>query len=167
MPVVIDCAKLDDIPALIHIYNSSIPLGYVTADTEPLSYDDFKEKIYNQHSASYPLKIAKINNEIAGWVGLKPFYGRCAYKTTAEVSIYISETMRGRGIGRFLLHFICKKGIEMGFEIFTGFIFSDNSPSIGLFEKLGFHIWGTLPKVAQIKGVRKDLVIFGKNLFHK
>lgn len=157
-------AKLGDIPAIARIYNESIPLGYVTADTEPLSDEAFREKIYNQHSSSYPLLIAKTDAEVVGWIGLKPFYGRCAYKTTAEVSVYIAEAMRGKGIGKFLLQTVCEQASQMGFETLTGFIFRDNTPSIRLFEQCGFQPWGTLPEVAQIKGIRKDLVIMGRKL---
>ena len=162
--LVLSRAEPNDIPALTRIYNDSIPLGYVTADTEPLSDEAFQEKIYSQHSSSYPLLVAKKDGEAVGWIGLKPFYGRCAYKTTAEVSIYISAKLRGKGIGKYLLRTICEQSPEMGFETLTGFIFKDNTPSIRLFEQSGFQVWGTLPEVAQIKGVRKDLVIVGRKL---
>ena len=45
--------------------------------------------------------------------------------------------------------------------VLLGFIFAHNEPSLRLFEKLGFARWGCLPRVAELDGVERDLVIVG------
>jgi phosphinothricin acetyltransferase len=45
-----------------------------------------------------------------------------------------------------------------------GFVFGHNEPSMGLFRSFGFDAWGTLPRVAVLDGVERDLVILGKRL---
>ena len=45
-----------------------------------------------------------------------------------------------------------------------GFIFGHNEPSLRLFRGFGFADWGTLPRVAVLDGVERDLVILGKRL---
>ncbi len=37
------------------------------------------------------------------WLSFSDFYGRPAYPRTAEVSIYLDESARGKGLGKQLL----------------------------------------------------------------
>jgi len=45
-----------------------------------------------------------------------------------------------------------------------GFIFGHNAPSLGLFAKYGFSTWAHLPKVANLDGIERDLIILGKRV---
>jgi L-amino acid N-acyltransferase YncA len=47
-----------------------------------------------------------------------------------------------------------------------GFVFGHNEPSMRLFGGFGFTAWGTLPRVAVLDGVERDLVILGRRLNH-
>ncbi len=53
-----------------------------------------------------------------------------------------------------------------GLDIHTvlGFVFGHNEPSVRLFHGFGFEAWGTLPRVAVLDSVERDLVILGKRL---
>jgi L-amino acid N-acyltransferase YncA len=44
------------------------------------------------------------------------------------------------------------------------FTFGHNLPSLGLFRSAGFGDWATLPGVARLDGIRRDLVILGRAL---
>ena len=44
------------------------------------------------------------------------------------------------------------------------FVFGHNDASVRLFRDAGFADWGTLPRVAELDGVERDLVILGKRL---
>jgi len=45
-----------------------------------------------------------------------------------------------------------------------GFVFAHNMPSVTLFEAHGFHRWGLLPKVCEIDGVERDVLILGRRI---
>ena len=45
-----------------------------------------------------------------------------------------------------------------------GFVFGHNAPSLALFERLGFERWALLPRVAELDGVERDLVIVGRRV---
>ncbi len=45
-----------------------------------------------------------------------------------------------------------------------GFVFGHNDAERRLFETFGFEPWGTLPRVAVLDGVERDLVILGRRL---
>ncbi len=93
-------ASLDDLPAIVEIYNSTIPSRMVTADTEPVSVES-RVRWYHEHiPGKRPLwVIDDAEGKQVGWVSVHSFYGRPAYNRTAELSIYLESSARGKGLG--------------------------------------------------------------------
>jgi len=107
----------------------------------------------------------RIRWEIAGWLSLSSFYdGRPAYHATAEVSVYIHKDHRRKGVGRGLLMEAIRRAPALGLNTLTGGIFAHNEPSIKLFESFGFERWAHFPKVAELDGIERDLVVLGLRL---
>jgi phosphinothricin acetyltransferase len=157
-------ATIGDLEAIVAIYNSTIASRQVTADLEPVTLES-RLAWFDAHDAStYPLWVAERDGSLLGWVSFSSFYGRAAYRRTAEVSIYLAEESRGQGLGASLLETVLKRAPEFGFTTLVGFIFGHNTPSLALFEKFGFQRFGTLTGVAELEGVRRDLVIVGRAL---
>lgn len=157
-------AELKDLEAIVAIYNSTVPGRMVTADTEPVSVDS-KVKWFNEHAPEKrPLWVIEENNIIIGWVSFQSFYGRPAYSGTAEISIYLHESVRGKGFGKKALKYAMDNSARYGIKTLLGFIFAHNEPSLRLFERLGFEQWAMLPNVAVLDGVERSLVILGKKI---
>jgi L-amino acid N-acyltransferase YncA len=157
-------AQTADLPAIVAIYNQTVPSRMVTADTEPVSVES-RVPWYQAHSPeSYPLWILEVDGDTVGWLSLQAFYGRPAYKKTAELSVYIDEQYRGRGIGMLATTEAISRVKAMGFYTLLGFVFAHNLPSLALCRKVSFEQWGYLPKVAELDGKKRDLVILGKYL---
>lgn len=157
-------AVIDDLKEIVAIYNSTIESRMVTADTEPVTVEE-RINWFNNHAPNHrPLWVALDDQEICGWVSLESFYGRPAYDKTAEISIYISENFRGKGLGKKILTMALDESAKLGIETILGFIFAHNEPSIKLFERFGFEKWAHLPAVAELDGEKRDLVILGKKL---
>lgn len=157
-------ATINDLPAIVAIYNSTVPTRLVTADTEPVSIAS-RGKWFAEHSAKRrPLWIAEENGQIAGWLSYSSFYGRPAYDGTCEVSVYLAPEQRRRGLGTQLVSRCIEHAPSIGVTTLLGFIFGHNEPSLKLFEKLGFERWGYLPRVAVLDGVERDLIIVGRRV---
>ncbi|MCX6351102.1 MAG: GNAT family N-acetyltransferase [Bacteroidetes bacterium] len=155
-------ATLDDLPAIVAIYNASIPSRMVTADLVPVTVEDKTPWFLKHNSTTRPLWVLEEENEIKGWLSFENFYGRPAYNATAEISIYIAETQQGKGLGKYLLTEAINAAPAMGINTLLGFIFGHNEPSLKLFLQFDFTSWAHLPKVANLDGVERDLVILGK-----
>lgn len=153
-----------DLPAIIDIYNSTIPDQTVTGDMEPVTVDSRIEWFHAHLPHSRPLWVVEAEEKILGWLGFQSFYGRSAYSATAELSIYVSPNYRRQGIGRVLLQQAIAQSPGFGIKTLLGFIFAENHPSLYLFEQLGFQRWGYLPKVAEFGKTERDLVIMGLRL---
>jgi len=153
-----------DLPQIVEIYNSTIASRIVTADTEPASVESrvhwFEEHAPNRR----PLWVVEDASRVAAWLSFSTFYGRPAYAKTAELSVYVHEAFRKRGLGSYLLTQALAHAPTFGVDTLLGFIFGHNEPSLALFRRFGFQRWGELPKVALLDGVERDLIIVGRRV---
>ena len=158
-------AKIADLEAIVGIYNSTIASRTVTADTEPVTVESRRKWFYEHDTVKRPLWVVEDTaNNMIGWVSFQSFYGRPAYDTTAEVSIYLESIQRGRGIGRQILLYCIEQAPAYGVRNLLGFIFSHNTASLRLFISSGFEEWGILPGVAVLDGQERSLTIVGKRI---
>jgi phosphinothricin acetyltransferase len=156
-------ATIDDLPMIVDIYNSTIAGRMVTADTVPVSVND-KTSWFQEHSPqSRPLWIAiDEDGNTIGWISFQDFYGRPAYQGTAEISIYIADKYRGKGLGKEMLQYSIRQCPALGIHTLLGFIFEQNANSLRLFYNLGFKEWGHLEDVALLDGKPCSLKILGR-----
>ncbi len=157
-------AVVDDLPAIVAIYNATIPGRGVTADLEPVSVESRAAWFAAHVPERRPLWVVEDERGIVGWLSFSDFYGRPAYAATVEVSIYLDERARGQGLGKTCLDRAIAFAPSLGIHTLLGFIFGHNQASLRLFRRRGFEIWGTLPRVATLDGVERDLVIVGLRL---
>lgn len=153
-----------DLPAIVAIYNETIPGRGVTADLEPVSVASRQAWFQAHDVARRPLWVAVQDDSIIGWLSFSDFYGRPAYAASVEVSIYLAERARGRGLGKVFLRRAIERAPAFGVKTLLGFIFGHNAASLALFERFSFERWGTLPCVASLDGVERDLVIVGMRI---
>ncbi|WP_197495708.1 GNAT family N-acetyltransferase [Acidihalobacter yilgarnensis] len=154
-----------DLPRIVEIYNDSIPGRMATADTEPVSVAS-REAWFAAHGPRRPLWVLEVEGRIVGWLSFRDFYGRPAYRCTAEIGLYLDPAYQGRGHGRSLLAEAVSTAPTLGLDTLLAFVFAHNAASLALFERQGFARWGLLPEVAEMDGVRRSLAILGLRLRH-
>lgn len=165
-------ATLDDLPEIVAIYNATIASREVTADLAPVSVESRLPWFHVHGPSTRPLWVVEADGpadaggskRIAAWLSFSDFYGRPAYARTAELSIYLDESARGRGLGTRLVAQALEAAPGLGVDTLLGFIFGHNAPSLALFRRCGFHDWGLLPRVAVLDGIERDLVILGRRV---
>ena len=157
-------ARFDDLPQIVAIYNSTIASRQVTADTEPVSVESRHAWFYEHTPERRPLWVSESDGKITGWLSFSNFYGRPAYSGTAELSIYLHEDARGQGLGRRFLTIAIEHAPKIGVHTLLGFIFGHNTPSLKLFEAFDFTVWANMPRVANLDGIERDLIILGKRI---
>ncbi|MDE5093442.1 MAG: GNAT family N-acetyltransferase [Trichodesmium sp. St11_bin5] len=154
-------AEAKDLTVIVKIYNSSIPSRIATGDLELISIEN-RISWYQEHSPdSRPILVVELDGQVIAWLSFQSFYDRPAYQATAEISIYVAPEYKGQGIGKKLLSEAIYRRPQLGIKTLLGFIFAHNIPSLSLFNKFGFQHWGYLPKVADLDGIKGDLVILG------
>jgi phosphinothricin acetyltransferase len=153
-----------DLPAIIKIYNAAIATRIATAQLEPVTLEERRGWLKEHSTDRHPFWVLEIDREIAGWLTLKPFLPRCAYRRTAEVSVYVDKKFRRHGVGRTLLSESITRASSLKIKAMVGLIFAHNEPSLRLFEQLGFERWGLLPRIAQLDTLERDLTIMGRHV---
>ena len=157
-------AQQTDLENIVATYNSTIASRLVTADLEPVSIES-KQSWFDAHSNDFrPLWVISIDGVYAGWMSFNSFYGRPAYNGTVEVSIYLEERVRGKGLGKICLQKAFDVCEELNIKTLLGFIFDHNTPSLKLFEFMGFQQWAHLPNIANMLGIERGLIILGKRV---
>jgi phosphinothricin acetyltransferase len=156
-------AVLQDLHAIVDIYNSTIESRAVTADLSPVTVAD-RDGWFHQHTDQRPLWVMEDEGEIVAWLSFESFYGRQAYQYTAEVSIYIDQNVRGKGIGTTFMQAAIDACPQLGIKTLLGFVFGHNEASLRLFARFGFEQWAKMPRVAELDGIERDLVIVGKRV---
>ena len=145
-----------DLAAVTDIYNQAILNTTATFDTNTKTVDEQKPW-FDKHGAKYPILVALEDKGIVGWASMSAWSDRCAYADTAEISLYVREGCRGKGVGRKLSGAILKAGREAGLHTAIARIAAGNDISILLAESLGFKHIGVMKEVGKKFGKLLDV----------
>lgn len=153
-------ARPDDLAAIVEIYNQSIPAGWSTADTTPITVDQRREWFQSFVPDRRPIWVAEVEGRIAGCIYLSWFYqGRPAYNRTAEISTYIATEFQGQGLGTRLKKEMIAACPRLGVENLLSLYFDHNEATAKMNAKLGFVEVGHLPEIAEVFGNKRGLKI--------
>ena len=155
-----------DLADIVAIYNASIPERMATADLAPVTVAS-RQAWFDEFSRGHrPLWVGcdPATNAVLAWLSIRSFYGRPAYEATVELGIYTAPAAQRRGCARRLLDHAIASAPSLGIETLLAFVFGHNTPSLRLFEAADFQRWGTLPRVAKLDDVSRDLVILGRHV---
>lgn len=159
-------AILDDLQTIVDIYNQSIPYRKATADLVAVTVEERLEWFNKFSSDRKPIWVLEtdFSDQIVGWLSLKSFYGREAYRHTAEISVYIDYHHHRKGYADILIKHALTEAKSWEINNILAYIFSNNISSIQLFEKYGFKRWGLLPGIAEMDSQLYSLEIWGLTL---
>lgn len=153
-----------DLPAIVEIFNATIPTRMVSATLEPVSVEERLPWLHEHSPDRHPLWVMSDEKQVLAWLSLQSFLPRCAYAGTAEVSVYVHEDFRRCGVATNFLNEAIARAPALEITGLVGHIFAHNEPSLRLFANVGFERWGLLPRVAKLDGVERDLVIVGRHV---
>lgn len=159
-------AGLEDLPALVAIYNHYVSETAITFDTDPFSvdarrpwFDSFSE------SGRYRLLVADRQGAVAGYASSSCFKTRKAYDVSVETTIYLDPLAVGGGIGialygELLRELVAHPELHRAY----GGIALPNDASVALHRKLGFEHIGTYREVGRKFGRYWDVAWYEKDL---
>ena len=136
------------------IYAEGIASGNATFQTAIPTWIEWDEA----HVKNSRL-IAVEDTEVLGWAALTPVSGRCVYAGVGEVSVYVSEKTRGKGVGKKLLNALINESEKNNFWTLQAGIFPENYASIKIHEQCGFRIIGRREKIGQSNESWRDTLL--------
>ena len=144
-----------DWPAVAAIYDEGIATGIATFEKTVPPYE-----AWDMAHLKTCRFVAAERDTIMGWAALSPVSGRCVYGGVAEVSVYVSQAARGKGVGIALLQKLIRESEAEGLWTLQSGIFPQNSGSIRLHEKAGFRFIGKRERIAKLDGTWYDNLLF-------
>ncbi len=143
-----------DWPLVAAIYAEGIATGNATFDAEPPSWAE-----WDASHLPDPRLAGELGGEVVGWAALAPTSRRACYRGVAEVSVYVAERSRGRGVGSRLLRSLVARAEEAGIWTIQTSIFPENVASVELHRRCGFRVVGVRERIGQLNGVWRDTVL--------
>ena len=144
-----------DWDAIYDIYSFYVENSTAIFDIKPMEKIAFIEKMEGL-SNSYPFYVAKVENEVIGYVYGQPAFSKEAYKYCVEISIYFKKGNH-YGLARPLMDTWIDACKEKGFRWIIACITDTNTSSINFHQTFGFQKSGKLPhcgyKMDQWNGV--------------
>ena len=153
-PVTVGPMEAEDWPAVAEIYRQGIATGNATFETEVPAWE-----VWDAGHLETGRLVARVGDAMAGWAALSPVSDRCAYAGVAEVSVYVAEDHRGRGVGRRLLAALIEASEEAGIWTLQAGMFPENEGSLALHRKLGFRVVGRRERLGTLDGRWRDVML--------
>lgn len=152
--VIINKLLQEDWDQVRDIYLEGIATGHATFQKEAPSWEE-----WDRGHVSECRIVARLEGKVLGWAALTPVSSRCVYAGVAEVSVYVSQRVAGKGIGSKLLNDLIVKSEEQGYWTLQSSLFPENAASMKIHMNNGFRVLGRRERIGKMDGVWRDTVL--------
>ncbi len=157
-------ATIDDLPRIFQIYNREVSGGIATFDIEP-RITGIDDGWLTERAPYHPVVVATEDGRVVGWASIGPWSPRGAYRRTGEVSVYVDEAARGRGLGKRLLDELIEFARAIPeISVLLARIAQPNPASRATHEAVGFRSFGTQRRAGEKFGRVLDVDLLDLHL---
>ncbi|MDQ4052230.1 MAG: metalloregulator ArsR/SmtB family transcription factor [Actinomycetota bacterium] len=143
-----------DLPIVRDIYAEGLATRNATFETRVPSAAALSNRWLPDHRW-----VAELDGVVVGWSAVSPVSNRAAYAGVGESSVYVTESARGRGVGKSLLHRQVNEADARGLWTLQTSVFPENRASIALHHSAGYQTLAVRSRIAQLDGVWRDTVL--------
>ncbi|WP_295670022.1 GNAT family N-acetyltransferase [uncultured Mucilaginibacter sp.] len=158
--IIIRDAREEDLEPILGIYNDVIINTTAVYSEKPHSLQMRKELYYERVNNNFPVYVAEVAGEIAGFSSFGHFRAWPCYRYTVEVSVYVDRSFRGKGISKILSLALIDRAKAINIHAVIAGISADNEISIQLHQSLGFKEVANFKEVGYKFGRWLDLKFF-------
>lgn len=144
----------DDMGAVLAIYAEGLATRNATFETKVPTADQLRTRWLPELAW-----VAELDGRIVGWTAITPVSARECYAGVGESSAYVTETARGRGVGKALLFTQVTEADKAGLWTLQTSIFPENRASLALHHSAGFRTLAVRTRIAQLDGTWRDTVL--------
>jgi L-amino acid N-acyltransferase len=153
-------ATVDDLGAILAIYNAEILNGTANWNDQAVSLTEYQQRFQSMQQQHFPMIVVEDLNthQVAGYAYYAAFRAISGYRQSIEHSVFIDPSYARQGLGKALMQQLIHLAKQQNMHIMVAAIDSENKGSIVLHEQLGFIQTGYMPHVGQKFGQWRDLV---------
>lgn len=144
MSLEIRLACLDDVEVIRKIYAHYVQNTTVTFEYTVPTESAFAER-FTAITAVYPWLVGLSDGKVIGYAYADhPFSDRMAYRWDADLSVYLTPSFTGNGVGSRLYQALIELLGQLGYRNVYGIVTGENTESMGFHEKMGFRQVGIM-----------------------
>lgn len=136
------------------IYLDGIGTGQATFEAQSPTWAE-----WDSNHLPAPRLVANSEDQIVGWAALSPVSLRAVYAGVAEISVYVANDWRGKGVGRALLETLVVESEKNAIWTLQASIFPENIRSLALHKSCGFREVGRRERIGKMNGVWRDTIL--------
>lgn len=140
------------------------------ADHTPVSFEHgapsaeaFRQRIVRVNR-THAFLVGEDTHGVAGFAYAGVHRERAAYRWACEVSVYLAERARGRGLGTALYTVLLDLLERQGFRVALAGVSLPNEPSERLHRSLGFETIGVYRRIGWKAGAWRDVLWLARGL---
>lgn len=137
-------AREEDVPGILEIYRPYIENTTITFEYEVPSAGAFFRR-FQEITARCPWLVAEEDGVLLGYAYADRAFVRAAYSWAADLSVYLREKDRGRGLGRMFYTLLEQMIARQGYQVVYGLVTSDNEPSRRFHQAMDYRETALLP----------------------
>jgi phosphinothricin acetyltransferase len=145
-----------DSAACAAIYAPHVEASPTSFEAEAPGPEEMAERI-ERIGATHPWLVAERNGEVAGFAYACEHRSRAAYRWAVDVSVYVGEADRRRGLGKDLYEELLRRLRAQRFRVACAGVTLPNEASVALHEGLGFVAVGVYRRIGWKQGAWRDV----------
>jgi L-amino acid N-acyltransferase YncA len=156
-------ARPDDAAAIAAIYAPIVTDTWISFEEIPPDEAAMRARI-ERAAVAFPFLCCERGGSVAGYAYASAHRARAAYRWSIDVSAYVDERFRRRGVARSLYVALFDIAARQGYRNAFAGITLPNTPSVGFHRELGFVDVGKYRNVGFKLGAWRDTLWLQREL---
>lgn len=156
-------AVISDVPDILDIYRPYILDTAITFEYDVPTPAEFQARFLDI-TKDFPWLVWEEDGQILGYAYGSRAFTRAAYQWDADLSIYLRQDCRSRGIGRLLYTALEDRLREQGYYVLYALVTSANEASMGFHRALGYRETARFEKTGFKFGQWYDIIWYEKRI---
>ena len=153
-------AVIEDLGAIVDIYNHYVTETHVTFDTEPFTPASRLTWFEQFDGHRYRCIVAESDGALMGYASSVAFKSKPAYETSVEVSVYLAPEATGQGLGGALYERLLPELGKADLHRAYAGIALPNDASVALHSRFGFLEAAKFEEVGRKFGRNLDVELY-------
>lgn len=152
-----------DLEDIARICNSAIKRGESTYGPGDVSSEELRALLFNV-PAQFESYVWEAGGAVVGWAALMRHMNRDIYPTVAELTVFVADEHRRRGVGHGLVHHAFARAGELGFRALLLILQPEPAYVVAWAVRMGFRNVGWLMGVLPVGESSRDILLFQRFL---